>query len=55
MNIEQRMSSKEIADLTGKRHDHVVRDIKKMFSELGLGDPKFGGTYYSKQHKAVKC
>ena len=29
------MSSLEIADLTGKRHDNVVRDIKAMFEQLG--------------------
>ena len=29
------MSSLEIAELTGKRHDHVVRDIVKMFKDLG--------------------
>ena len=29
------MSSLEIAELTGKRHDHVMADIVKMFKDLG--------------------
>lgn len=37
------MSSVEIADLTGKRHDHVVRDIRKMLSDLGDPSPHFWG------------
>ena len=32
------MSSLEIAELTGKRHDNVVRDIKAMFEQLGDSD-----------------
>lgn len=37
------MSSLEIAGLTGKRHDNVLRDARKMFSELGGTFPQFWG------------
>ncbi|WP_216367246.1 Rha family transcriptional regulator, partial [Geobacillus sp. MR] len=41
------MSTNEIADLSGKRHDHVMRDARKMLVELHGEDdlPKFGGVY----------
>lgn len=43
-NSELTMSSLEVAELTGKRHDHVLADIRKMLSELQspekLGDYK---------------
>ena len=41
--IEQTMSSFEIAKLTGKRHDHVIRDIRELnkgYEKLYL--PKIG-------------
>ena len=34
-----------IAEKTGKRHDHVVADIRKMFAKLNLHAPDFSGTY----------
>lgn len=49
------MSSREIAELTGKRHDHVMRDIEKILDELKIGRPTFGGTYISKQNKVLPC
>jgi len=46
------MSSLDIAALTGKRHDHVMRDIRVMLAELeGEGGvPKFGDTHINPQN-----
>lgn len=44
--ISATMTSLEIAELTGKRHDHVLRDIRSMLSELYGADrlPSFEET-----------
>ena len=39
------MSSREISELTGKRHDHVLRDIDAMFAELEIDCTQFWGQY----------
>jgi len=44
MNI-QTMSSREIAQLCNKRHDHVKRDIEVMLNQIELDIPKFGRIY----------
>ena len=38
------MSSLEIAELTGKRHDNVMADIRNMFEDLGILATDFSGT-----------
>jgi phage regulator Rha-like protein len=44
LNQIQTMSSLEIADLTGKRHDNVMADIRRMFQDLNIDAPEFLGT-----------
>ncbi|WP_170182995.1 Rha family transcriptional regulator, partial [Zoogloea ramigera] len=47
------MSSREIAELTGKEHFNVLLDIRKMLAELQIGDLSFQGSYMSAQNKAM--
>lgn len=49
------MSSREIAELTGKRHAHVLRDIERMFSENEINEPKFGSVYEDAKGEERKC
>lgn len=54
-NQQLTMSSREIADLTGKRHDHVMVDIRKMLQSLRLDAPEFSGTYSTAQGNEYEC
>lgn len=49
------MDSREIAQLTGKRHDHVCRDILRMLEELEIPAPKFGAGYLDAQNQRRRC
>ncbi|MCK6431881.1 MAG: phage regulatory protein/antirepressor Ant [Aquabacterium sp.] len=51
-NTAVTMTSREIAELTGKRHDHVLRDARKMLAELHgeEGLPSFGATLVDPQN-----
>jgi phage antirepressor YoqD-like protein len=46
------MSSREIADLTGKHHHHVVRDIKRNLAELNIDASTFGCIYRDDSNRA---
>lgn len=45
------MSSREIAELTGKQHQHVKRDIEKMLKDLGEDASKFGHIYLDTRNR----
>lgn len=51
----QTMSSKEIADLTGKRHDHVLADIRNMFTQLQIDSTEFSGQYKDSTGRSLPC
>ena len=44
------MSSIEVAELTNKRHDHVLRDIRNIISDL-KDSPKVGSVFESTTYK----
>ena len=48
------MSSLEIAELTGKRHDNVTADIEKMLSDLGKAASVFAGTAFYEVNNAKR-
>lgn len=50
-NAIKTMSSREIADLTKKRHPDVKRDCEVMFKELGKDASKFAHIYYDSMNR----
>ena len=46
-NFGKSMSSREIAELTGKRHDHVLRDIRDLIKQGAIGLSNFGESSYT--------
>lgn len=44
---------RKIVDLCDKRHDHVLRNIEKMFQDIGA--PKFGAANLEAEHLDIKA
>ena len=55
MSTKVSMNSRDIADLTGKRHDHVIRDVEAMLDELKITHPTFGASYKDSTGRSLKC
>jgi phage regulator Rha-like protein len=49
------MSSLEIAELTGKDHKHVMRDIRAMCEQLGVQSAQFWADYKDARGRAQHC
>ncbi len=45
ISAQPTMTSREIAELTGKEHRHVMRDIREMLDVLKRDEPSFGRYY----------
>jgi phage antirepressor YoqD-like protein len=51
----QVMSSREIADLTGKAHKHVLVDIRSMLAELEIDSAEFSAQYKDGTGRSLPC
>lgn len=51
----QTMSSVEIAELCGKQHKNVMRDIRKIFRELKIDLNNFAGLYKDSTGRTLPC
>ena len=52
---EVNMDSREIAELTGKNHADVCRDIRNQLNQMQIGESIYASSYKSKQNKDIKC
>ena len=49
------MSSREIAELTGKQHKHVLEDTRNMLNGLGIDSAAFAAQYKDSTGRSLPC
>ncbi|WP_129141538.1 Rha family transcriptional regulator [Modicisalibacter coralii] len=49
------MSSREIADLTGKQHKNVMADIRSMCEQLDISSAEFSAQYQDSTGRSLPC
>ena len=49
------MCSTEIAELTGKSHKDVMRDVRVMLEKLEIDERKFASTYFDSMNRSKPC
>ena len=49
------MTSREIAELTGKQHKHVLEDVRKMLEDLDLSSAGFSAQYKDSTGRTLPC
>ena len=54
MNLKHTMTSREIAELTGKRHDNVLADCEKMFTALKIQVSEYLDSYKDSTGRTLK-
>jgi phage regulator Rha-like protein len=52
---ENTMSSREIADLTGKRHSDVMADVRNMCDQMGIQSTDFSADYKDARGRVQPC
>lgn len=51
----QTMSSREIAELTGKQHKHVIADIRTMCEQMEIDSAEFSAQYKDSTGRTLPC
>ena len=44
-----------VPQLTGKPHENVLQDIRRILDEVGIGAVRFDSSYLSEQNKSLPC
>ncbi len=52
---QAKMSSREIADLTGKEHSKVTADIARILAEVEIDAAGFSGIYFDSNNRGQAC